>query len=121
VSPDERGLRSVVIEEVGRLVIALDSPEKLLDEGREERGKRSSNRDSVELTGAARWSGYLVVGNELRPLPIGSTLDSRQGVFFWQPGPGFLGTYRFVFVDGRTGLKKSVAMTIKPRSFLRRR
>jgi hypothetical protein len=120
VSPDERGLRSVVIEEVGRLVIALDSPEKLPSEGREEREKRSSNRDSVELTGAVRWSGYLVVGNELRPLPIGSTLDSRHGLFFWQPGPGFIGEYRFVFVDGRDGKKKFVTLNIRPKSFPQR-
>jgi hypothetical protein len=120
-NPDAHGIRSVTIEETDRVVISLDSPEKLPSEGREKRGKRSSNRDFVELTGAVRWSGYLVVGNELRPLPIGSTLDAARGVFFWQPGPGFLGTYSFIFVDGRTGLKKSVAMTIKPRSFLRRR
>jgi hypothetical protein len=42
--------------------------------------------------------GYLVVGNELKPLPIGSTLDSERGIFYWQPGPGFLGSYDFVFV-----------------------
>jgi hypothetical protein len=42
--------------------------------------------------------GYLVVGAELKPLPIGSTLDSERGIFYWQPGPGFLGSYDFVFV-----------------------
>jgi hypothetical protein len=113
VSPDERGLRSVVIEEVGRLVIALDSPEDL---------PTALGKRAVRTSGkSGRWAGYLVVENELRPLPIGSTLDAQSGIFYWQPGPGFLGTYSFIFVDGRTGLKKSVAMTIKPRSFLRRR
>jgi len=42
--------------------------------------------------------GYLVVGDELKPLPIGSTLDSERGIFYWQPGPGFLGAYDFVFI-----------------------
>jgi hypothetical protein len=42
--------------------------------------------------------GYLVLSNELKPLPIGSTLDSERGIFYWQPGPGFLGTYDFVFI-----------------------
>jgi hypothetical protein len=42
--------------------------------------------------------GYLVVGEELKPLPIGSTLDSERGIFYWQSGPGFLGSYDFVFV-----------------------
>ncbi|HLP61569.1 MAG TPA: hypothetical protein VK186_22200 [Candidatus Deferrimicrobium sp.] len=35
----------------------------------------------------------------LSPLPIGSTFDSTKGVFYWQPGPGFVGAYRFVFVE----------------------
>jgi hypothetical protein len=100
--------------------MALDSPEKLPDEGHYLPAMRSSNRDSVELTGAVRWSGYLVVGNELRPLPIGSTLDARRGVFFWQPGPGFIGEYRFVFVDGRDGKKKIMTVNIRPKSFPQR-
>ncbi|MCP5102907.1 MAG: hypothetical protein GY950_06000 [bacterium] len=32
------------------------------------------------------------------PLPVGSTLDSERGIFYWQPGAGFLGEYRFVFL-----------------------
>jgi hypothetical protein len=113
VSPDERGLRSVVIEEVGRLVIALDSPEDL---------PTALGKRAVRTSGkSGRWTGYLVVGNELRPLPIGSTLEAARGVFFWQPGPGFLGTYSFIFVDGRTGMKKSVAVTVRPKSFPQRR
>ena len=55
----------------------------------------------VELQlGAA--SGNLLMQGEARPLPIGSTL--KGGVFYWQPGPGFLGEYtmRFVRRDGTT-------------------
>jgi hypothetical protein len=55
----------------------------------------------VELRlGAA--SGNLLMQGEARPLPIGSTL--KGGVFYWQPGPGFLGEYtmRFVRRDGTT-------------------
>ena len=44
-------------------------------------------------------SGYMVVGNQLRSLPIGSKLDSKNGKFYWQPGPGFLGEYRFLFIE----------------------
>jgi hypothetical protein len=64
------------------------------------------------------FSGYLVVGDELRPLPIGSTLDSRSGIFAWQPGPGFLGEYTFVFVRERQGGlqdKSVVRITIEPK------
>jgi len=43
-------------------------------------------------------AGYLLVGGAYRPLPIGSTLDAGNGIFYWQPGPGFVGTYSFIFV-----------------------
>jgi hypothetical protein len=44
-------------------------------------------------------SGYLDVGGEPRPLPIGSILDAERGVFYWQPGPGFIGKYHLVFIE----------------------
>src|SRR5205807_91172 len=40
-------------------------------------------------------AGYQIVGGERSPLPIGSSL--KRGVFYWQPGPGFLGDYTLVF------------------------
>lgn len=49
-------------------------------------------------------SGYLLVGNTYRPLPIGSTLDAQKGIFYWQPGPGFIGTYDFIFVKANNNL-----------------
>jgi hypothetical protein len=67
---------------------------------------------------ASTFEGYLVVGNELRPLPIGSTLDRETGVFYWQPGPGFLGQYDFVFIkqdSGRFSVKSPVTVRILPR------
>ena len=44
------------------------------------------------------YQGFLIVNGELRPLPPGSALDATQGIFTWQPGAGFIGTYRLVFV-----------------------
>jgi uncharacterized repeat protein (TIGR02543 family) len=44
-------------------------------------------------------SGYEVIGNRLRMLPVGSTLDRVRGIFYWQPGPGFFGEYSFVFIE----------------------
>ncbi|MCP4147334.1 MAG: hypothetical protein GY757_06240 [bacterium] len=32
-------------------------------------------------------------------LPIGSTFDAERGIFYWQPGPGFLGEYTLEFVE----------------------
>ena len=46
----------------------------------------------------ATYEGYVVVNSRMRPLPVGSTLNPTTGVFTWQPGPGFLGRYRFVFL-----------------------
>ena len=46
---------------------------------------------------AAVFTGRENVRGELRDLPVGSTLDAATGRFTWQPGPGFLGTYRLAF------------------------
>lgn len=43
----------------------------------------------------------------LKKLPIGSTLDRERGIFYWSPGPGFVGKYELAFIDRRTnGLRK---------------
>jgi hypothetical protein len=52
-------------------------------------------------------AGYMLVGKELRSLPIGSTLDLEAGKFYWQPGPGFVGEYRFVFIEKNRNKKMS--------------
>jgi hypothetical protein len=54
----------------------------------------------------------------ISPLPIGSTLDTERGVFSWQPGAGFIGEYRFVFVEKGPGgqmIKKNINIKIIPR------
>jgi hypothetical protein len=61
--------------------------------------------------------GYLSVDGKFRPLPIGSTLDRRTGRFYWNPGAGFVGPYRLVFViatpDGDVD-QKTIEITIEP-------
>jgi hypothetical protein len=56
--------------------------------------------DRIEVEVGAD-TGCMLVNGERRPLPIGSTL--RDGVFYWQPGPGFLGEYQLLFE--RTGVQ----------------
>jgi hypothetical protein len=55
---------------------------------------------------------------DITPLPIGSTLDRKRGVFCWQPGPGFVGEYAFVFIrktaDGKFN-KKNITIKIVPK------
>jgi hypothetical protein len=63
-------------------------------------------------------TGYMVVGDVLRPLPVGSSMDTEAGIFYWQAGPGFLGTYEFVFIGtdkNGTTLKKTVHLRIDPK------
>ncbi|MCP4149331.1 MAG: hypothetical protein GY757_16410, partial [bacterium] len=43
------------------------------------------------------FTGRMMVAGRAHPLPAGSTLDSENGIFYWQPGPAFLGNYRLLF------------------------
>jgi len=63
----------------------------------------------------SRYSAYLIVGSELRPLPIGSTFDAERGILYWQPGPGFLGDFNFILVDGYQNTKKNIHIRIGPK------
>ncbi len=67
----------------------------------------------------ASYTGYQLIGSELRHLPAGSTFDANHGIFKWQPGAGFVGGYDFVFVrtaeDG-TAIKIPVHVEIVPKS-----
>jgi hypothetical protein len=69
----------------------------------------------VEIpVGAA--GGYQLVNGKRVPLPIGSSL--KRGVFYWQPGPGFLGEYNLVFAQ-LDGTEVSVHVKIGPKTYIR--
>ena len=73
-----------------------------------------ANKDTLP---AGIYAGFLKVGGELRPLPIGSTFDAVRGIFYWQPGPGFLGEYDLVFIKGEAKPTKThVRIKISPKS-----
>lgn len=55
------------------------------------------DRVEIHLAGGQRWTAALRVGGELRELPVGSTFDDDGGIFYWQPGPAFLGEYSIEF------------------------
>jgi phosphodiesterase/alkaline phosphatase D-like protein len=64
----------------------------------------------------SRIRGYLWVNGKFRPLPIGSTLDHRTGRFYWDPGAGFAGPFRLVFVivtPGGDVHQKTIEITIE--------
>ncbi|MCU0286563.1 MAG: SBBP repeat-containing protein [Acidobacteria bacterium] len=93
--PGENGNTDIEIKEVERIEIHL-------------------NADEANFT----YKGYLEVGEQLWPLPIGSTLDTERSIFYWSPGPGFIGLYPLVFVgkgpDGEMN-KKLINVDIVPR------
>ena len=60
--------------------------------------------------GAVR--GYQIMNRHRHLLPAGSTL--RGGIFYWQPGPGFLGNYEFQF-ERADGTVVPVRVTIRPK------
>jgi YVTN family beta-propeller protein len=68
---------------------------------------------NIELhLGAAR--GNMLVQGEAHALPIGSTL--KGGIFYWQPGPGFVGEYTLQF-ERPDGTKVPVRITIVPKRY----
>jgi YVTN family beta-propeller protein len=100
--PDADGILRVEIPEVSRVEIDL-----------------GNGAEAPALSpGRPRFSGHMIVGDEPRPLPIGSTLDRRTGRFSWMPGPGFVGTYDLVFIrhDGTgAAAKVPLRITITPK------
>jgi len=67
----------------------------------------------IELhVGAAH--GNMLVEGEAQALPVGSTL--KGGVFYWQPGPGFLGEYRLQF-ERPDGSRIPVRVNIVPKRY----
>jgi hypothetical protein len=51
--------------------------------------------------------------SNLSALPIGSTFDPNRGVFYWQPGPGFLGEHQFHFISKENNGKLAMRIKIK--------
>ncbi len=51
----------------------------------------------------------------LKSLPIGSTLDRKMGIFYWIPGPGFIGNYELIFTDSIENRLKRVNINILPK------
>ncbi|UCH92827.1 MAG: BACON domain-containing protein, partial [Candidatus Aminicenantes bacterium] len=90
IYPGDNGIVTIDINQLERIEIHL-----------------SDYRDGMEF-----YTGYLLVGSQLRQLPVGSTMDIERGIFYWQPGPGFYGKYRFVFIkkmrDGEVKLLSTI-------------
>jgi Leucine-rich repeat (LRR) protein len=94
---DDNGIIEIEIKELERIVIQLEG--------------------TMGLAPLSNCTGFLVIDHRFRSLPIGSTLDTKRGVFSWQPGPGFYGTYEFIFIkaDGSDRRKVRVRIKILPK------
>jgi hypothetical protein len=134
IHPDPYGVVSIEIPEVERVEVHLgwDRSEDSaywfqVPSGRENAKKRekltggsggSRATNSSAKSSGVIYTGYMIEGDELKPLPIGSTLDTERGIFYWQPGPGFIGTYEFVFVKNDTAgraMKTRLRVDIRPK------
>ena len=85
IYPDDNGIITIETRELERVVIHLC-------------GYNTDGKRHVPPTDSYI---YLNTGGRLRPLPIGSTFDAKRDIFYWQPGPGFIGEYNFVFLKKR--------------------
>ena len=68
---------------------------------------------TMGLAPLSTYTGFLVIDDCFRSLPIGSTLDTNRGIFSWQPGPGFYGTYEFVFIKTDGIDRRRVRLRVK--------
>jgi hypothetical protein len=107
IYPGDKGIITVIIDELERLEVHLPGRTRELI-------PRWERSDIPTCT----WRGSQVIGDRLRSLPVGSWLDSEKGIFYWQPGPGFLGNYRLEFIGkDRQGnvTAKNVIIKIRPK------
>ncbi|MFC2160400.1 hypothetical protein ACFLRX_01975 [Acidobacteriota bacterium] len=105
LTPDPYGISHVEIKQIGRLELALDGKLRTSEKVRNVIADNRKYLDKLKANSrSASWKGYLIVGEEIRPLPIGSRLNLETGIFCWQLGPAFLGDYMFVFIKDRGGL-----------------
>ncbi|MCP4217481.1 MAG: hypothetical protein GY765_22765, partial [bacterium] len=98
VEPDSEGVITVTVKEDERLEIDLIIDEK-------------------EAQNINRYYGYMLQGGEHKILPVGSTLNGN-GMFYWQPGAGFVGEYTLVFIARSSECeksKKTIKVIIEPK------
>ena len=104
ISPDENGIINIQIKELEPVGIDLEN--------------KGECAWSMGHGAGKDWLGFQVYGDQLRALPVGSTLHSKRGIFYWQPGPGFLGEFPLVFIGKRESgemTKKNIVIKIIPK------
>jgi len=113
--PDENGNITIEIRELERIEIYLNDYQA---EGNALVNEDISNNSKFKIQNSKFYSVYQVVGSQLRSLPIGSNLDRERGIFYWHPGPGYVGEYRLVFIKKRKNgemAKNNIIIEITPK------
>ncbi len=103
IFPDDEGVIQIDIKELERIEVNLNN---LFEDSEYGSYSKPENAPSGHTT------GYLMVCDQLRSLPIGSTLDNEKGVFYWLPGPGFIGDYDFLFIRSVENYKEKIRVKI---------
>ncbi len=52
----------------------------------------------------------------LSPRPIGTSMDIKQGIFYWQPGLAYVGQYDLFFTDPTKNIIKQIRVIIVPKN-----
>jgi len=100
IFPDDKGIISIKIRELERVEIHFEETKGLA---------------SLSYAPGSNYTGHQLVGTQLKRLPVGSFLDARQGIFYWAPGPGFVGVYELVFIDRSANRLQRVNIKILPK------
>jgi uncharacterized delta-60 repeat protein len=72
---------------------------------------REGERIELRLPRGFASAYQLGPADQHRALPTGSTWDAGNETFSWQPAPGFLGPFRFVFTNGSDRISVRVIVT----------
>jgi len=109
--PDDKGNITIEITELQRIEIGL--------------AEASGGIPPLPSSSSSMsWSGYQVVGSQIKPLPIGSFLDRETSRFYWLPGPGFLGDFNLIFIKiGMKGemTRKDIVIRIAPKNTINKK
>jgi len=117
VYPDENGVINVEIKELERIMVKLNPSEPTIPGDRESMEKdphvEQQKADVPTRDHRYEYTGYLVMGDQLWSLPIGSSLNTKRNIFYWQPGVAYIGEYFLVFVGkGPNGEMKKKLMNV---------
>ena len=110
--PESNGMQGVFLRKGYELNLPA---QRLKPNGRGSYRIEMEELDRIELQAGAV-SGYLLIDGEHYQLPVGSTL--RDGVLYWQAGPGFLGNYDLV-LERTDGTQVNLRTRIHPKNYSR--